>query len=174
MLQGFYYYYYYLAWSITATVEPRGACHRKGKDITFTVKKSLYMMSFPPSFPSRGGSDAEPEPVVLARGGGGSCDAAWCFWVCKSRVHPSPFLCCVLFFFSTGGKKKEKGAILKKLQTPAAKQCRWVYKWYIAEFSCSPWREPCPGTVGRSGKVARSSLQQISHISMYVHTCASV
>lgn len=111
MLQGFYYYYYYyLAWSITATVEPRGICHRKGKDITFTVKKSLYMMSFPPSFPSRGGSDAEPEPVVLAQGGGGSCDAAWCFWVCKSRVHPSPFLCRVLsiFFFPLGGKKKKR------------------------------------------------------------------
>lgn len=68
------FYYYYLAWSITATLEPRGVFHRKGKDITFTVKKSLYLMSFPPSFPSREqqcprkGGEAVLEGAAMPRG----------------------------------------------------------------------------------------------------------
>lgn len=94
-------FYYYLAWSVTAMLEPRGVFHQKGKDITFTVKKSLYMMSFPPLPPKRKGGKA-----------------VWCFWSGRATsIHPSPFFCCVLSYTF----------LFYKLQTPAAKQWKGVF-----------------------------------------------
>ena len=102
------FFYYYLAWSITATLEPRGVFHHKGKDITFTVKKSLSMMSFPPFSPKQRAAASEEGRRSRA---GESGDAARCFSLWESHVHPSPLFCCVLsflFFFHLGERKKKQ------------------------------------------------------------------
>lgn len=83
-------------------LEPRGVFHRKGKDITFTVKKSLYMMSFPPSFPSREqqrprkGGEAMLEGAAMPRGAFQSGRAM------SIRLPSSVVFSRIYFFFPLG------------------------------------------------------------------------
>lgn len=158
-----------------------GVCHHKGKDITFTVKEGNIWCLFPP--PSLAESSS-----ARGRERGGSCDAARCFRVCKSRVHPSPFLCCVLsnyllfiVFFSTWGwGKKKKNQNLKRCYPKIADSSSKAVKTRIhAGIWCRiqlllALARALAGSSGKVEEVARSCLQQISHILMYVHTCASV
>lgn len=89
-------------------LEPRGVFHHKGKDITFTVKKSLYMMSFPPSFPSREqqrprkGGEAMLEGAAMPRGAFRSGRAM------SIRLPSSVVFSRIYFFFSTWGIKRKK------------------------------------------------------------------
>lgn len=100
-------FFNYLAWSIPAALEPKGGFHHKGKDITFTVKKGLYLMSSPPSFPSR--EQQQPRKGGEAVLGAAATPRGAC-WPGRamSIPLPSPALFSCIIVFPLGGQKIHK------------------------------------------------------------------
>lgn len=85
-----------------------------------------------------------------------------------------------LFFFPLGGGEKKKNQNLKRCYPKIADSSSKAVKTRIhAGIWCRiqlllALARALAGSSGKVEEVARSCLQQISHILMYVHTCASV